>query len=83
VSAVSVEVPEGCRLASVDLKAETDAAFETAVKQFGLSEYGEISNTTEKDGVHTGHRYRFAGGVYDGLSMHVRGPKHEMKLVPA
>jgi hypothetical protein len=52
VSAVSVEVPEGCKLTDWTLQADSDEAFEAAVRELGLSDYGEQNNTRERDGEH-------------------------------
>jgi hypothetical protein len=79
VSAVSVEVPEGCKLTDWTLRADSDEAFEAAVRELGLNDYGEQHNTRKQGDEHIAYSYRFAASM--GVTL--RGPKHEMKLVPA
>lgn len=77
-------VPDGCRITDRTLQAESEEAFNQALGQLGLYEGSPQRGARERDGELYGYKYRFAyGRAEDGSSINLRGPRVEMRLVPA
>lgn len=73
--------PAGTAVVDITLEAETEEAFDAAVEELDLVHTGEISNTRTAE--LTAYSYRFASSFKDGVRLSLRGPKREMKMVPA
>lgn len=77
---MEIAVPEGCTLTDVSIRAQSDEAFTAAAKELSLVTTSDITGTREHGGRVYAYRYRFATGLKDGVSIHVRGPRREQEV---